>query len=505
MRTYSESRKDCRRQACAAFNSHLSETRPVDGIKIVTIYTYCRTILALLIYLTPYPLLFAQEREKNQTNSPSFEIDLTYEEALSATNTTILNTLAVRDKAYFSPSALCRKGKTVMLSGWSRVHEYSEYRMNMLVEIFPNRNIKLEFSLGEKLEERPIFKDIINIIYNTVPCDVRENWSLDRTADFYAVSDINSQNSISELMNKIDDTELERGRNDEESKKQLDRIAEKLDLLAENGGEPKWHLSESKDALDDSKTVVISKSISSAVFSSSGYRIDPMLYIRCHRNTTNLIVNADTYIADDRIKVVYRLDDDNPVSTVWSGSTSNKAAGLWSGAESIPLLRKMATAKRFVVEFRPKGDSPILMEFQISELDRHLPAIAEACNWNVKPRSDAGRAPDDKAEPSIPTSRRGLSIAEMTAIRQRVLANWSPNHGAPSIEDMRVVIRFSLKPDGTLASAPRIIDGFDAEQSQAVFKDFGDSAIRALYKSQPLPVPADRLDIELDFEVQGIN
>lgn len=101
-----------------------------------------------------------------------------------------------------------------------------------------------------------------------------------------------------------------------------------------------------------------------------------------------------------------------------------------------------------------------------------------------------------------------LSVSEVDILRHRLRENWSPNHGAPGVESMQVVIKILLKPDGTLAAPPRVIDGFDAGQSRDVFGAFSDSAVRAVYKSQPLPLPQEKFqdwqEIEINFNLRDM-
>lgn len=99
-----------------------------------------------------------------------------------------------------------------------------------------------------------------------------------------------------------------------------------------------------------------------------------------------------------------------------------------------------------------------------------------------------------------------LSVTEVDLLRSRLKRNWSPNHGAPGVERMQVVIRINLNPDGTLARQPEVIEGFDAGQSTAVFQAFSESAIRAVQKSQPFPLPPEKYqnwrEIEINFNLR---
>lgn len=99
-----------------------------------------------------------------------------------------------------------------------------------------------------------------------------------------------------------------------------------------------------------------------------------------------------------------------------------------------------------------------------------------------------------------------LSVTEVDLLRSRLRENWSPNHGAPGVERMQVVIRINLNRDGTLARDPDVIEGYDAGQSSEVFQAFSESAIRAVRKSQPFPLPPDKYEdwreIEINFNLR---
>ena len=73
---------------------------------------------------------------------------------------------------------------------------------------------------------------------------------------------------------------------------------------------------------------------------------------------------------------------------------------------------------------------------------------------------------------------------------------------------MMVRIRIFLNPDGTLRREPQIIEEYRAGQSEQVFRPFADSAMRAIRKSVPLPVPLNKYDawreIEFTFNLKDM-
>ena len=105
-------------------------------------------------------------------------------------------------------------------------------------------------------------------------------------------------------------------------------------------------------------------------------------------------------------------------------------------------------------------------------------------------------------------ARPWVTISELDRIRGHIARNWNPNMGAPGIERMVVRIRIFLKVDGSLSRPPEIIAEDAAGQSEQVFRPFADSAVRAVFRSDPLPVPRDKYDawreIEFTFSLKDM-
>ncbi len=87
-----------------------------------------------------------------------------------------------------------------------------------------------------------------------------------------------------------------------------------------------------------------------------------------------------------------------------------------------------------------------------------------------------------------------LTVSERDLLRSHMARNWSPNHGAPGIRDMRADVHLFLNKDGTLAQDPKVVAVFDAGQNRRVVRAFTDSAVRAVYKAQPLPMPPAKFE-----------
>lgn len=140
----------------------------------------------------------------------------------------------------------------------------------------------------------------------------------------------------------------------------------------------------------------------------------------------------------------------------------------------------------------PKKDEAALFDRLSAKLDRL--------------NKDKPRPPVEKNERRISDIRIGeggaarnrisqvLTVSERDLLRSHMARNWSPNHGAPGIQDMRADVHLFLNKDGTLAQDPQIIEVFEAGQNRRVVRAFTDSAVRAVYKAQPLPMPPAKFE-----------
>ncbi|WP_416899083.1 MAG: TonB C-terminal domain-containing protein [Minwuia sp.] len=161
---------------------------------------------------------------------------------------------------------------------------------------------------------------------------------------------------------------------------------------------------------------------------------------------------------------------------------------------------------------KPKPPEKKKESLDLDRLSAKLDKLAE--NKEPRPRDTDRRQLADirVGEGGVSQNRlnQKLSVTEVDLLRRRLSKNWSPNHGAPGVERMQVIIRIFLNPDGTLTGRPQVIDGFDAGQSAEMFNAFSESAIRAVQKSEPFPLPPEKYqdwrEIEINFnlrEMQG--
>jgi len=113
--------------------------------------------------------------------------------------------------------------------------------------------------------------------------------------------------------------------------------------------------------------------------------------------------------------------------------------------------------------------------------------------------------------PAPRTARRKeapVTQGEYDRIKLHIIRHWNPNRGAPGAESMVVRIRIHLRRDGSLDGRPKIIEENAAGQTEQVFRPFADSAVRAVLRSNPLPVPLGKYEawreIEFTFSLKDM-
>jgi outer membrane biosynthesis protein TonB len=99
---------------------------------------------------------------------------------------------------------------------------------------------------------------------------------------------------------------------------------------------------------------------------------------------------------------------------------------------------------------------------------------------------------------SIDQRRDAATLAAL--VSQQITPCWNVPAGARDARDMRVGIRITVNPDGSLRGVPTIADQ-GRMGTDGVFRAFGESAIRALQQCSPLRLPADKYALWQDMIV----
>lgn len=94
-----------------------------------------------------------------------------------------------------------------------------------------------------------------------------------------------------------------------------------------------------------------------------------------------------------------------------------------------------------------------------------------------------------------------ISLSELDALRQRLNRLWSIPAGAKDPQELIVLVRIKLKPDGTLAAPPMVL----SSGKSPLFVAARDSAVRALFRGQPYDMLKPEhyeqwKDIEITFD-----
>ena len=116
---------------------------------------------------------------------------------------------------------------------------------------------------------------------------------------------------------------------------------------------------------------------------------------------------------------------------------------------------------------------------------------------DLKPSPRPAAAPAPQVA-SIDQRREAATLAAMVA--QQISPCWAIPAGARDAGDMRVAIRITLNPDGSLRGVPNMQDR-SRMGTDDVFRAFGESAIRALQQCSPLRLPADKYALWQDMIV----
>jgi outer membrane biosynthesis protein TonB len=114
----------------------------------------------------------------------------------------------------------------------------------------------------------------------------------------------------------------------------------------------------------------------------------------------------------------------------------------------------------------------------------------------------AGENLNDTASLGVSSGKAAqISLSELDALRQRLAQLWSIPAGASDPQELVVLVRIKLKPDGRLAAPPMVL----TSGKSPLFVAARDSAIRALFRGQPYDMLKPEhyeqwKDIEITFD-----
>lgn len=145
-----------------------------------------------------------------------------------------------------------------------------------------------------------------------------------------------------------------------------------------------WQLSEGTSAMDDSKTVALSRTADGNL---AGWlqATRPELVARCEENRTLVYLVTGVSLNPElgryeEYTVRLRMDDGPARTQRWRGSTDDKAI---FAPDPIPLLRQLAAADTLKVELTPFNASAQVITFRVAGLNEQLGVLAASCHWKV--------------------------------------------------------------------------------------------------------------------------
>ncbi len=100
-----------------------------------------------------------------------------------------------------------------------------------------------------------------------------------------------------------------------------------------------------------------------------------------------------------------------------------------------------------------------------------------------------------------------LSQFEMASLQQALFKQINDNYSKPSgiegVDTMSVTIRLVLSPLGRVIGQPQVIEkvGLTADNT-AAFRAFTEATLRAIFKTQPYKLPADKYDAWQESEIR---
>lgn len=297
--------------------------------------------------------------------------------------------LVVGDTGYITNWAWCAKNGQLFLPGTKLLTDLSEWGSRWKISILPGRAVSLEMNHGDKVdadERREALNKHVYTLAASPSCELRKILApAGESENLLRVETVVGRKSLSEYL------AWNTSSRNEPDKNSTSEFAEKLrkSLIGAKGSksdktkiETSWYTSTNTDPIDDSPEILISRSSENRITGTFGAGNRATLYLRCAKNTTNLILQVGEYLgSEDTVSVTYRLDDYPPSESAWRVSTTNRSVGLWGGTDSIPVIRKMLAAEKMVFRMRPPRKSQITMTFRLNGLDKAIGPLASACTW----------------------------------------------------------------------------------------------------------------------------
>lgn len=144
--------------------------------------------------------------------------------------------------------------------------------------------------------------------------------------------------------------------------------------------EGNWQHHVEKSAITDKSSSYWWVDAQHTVPNSIGLQSYPALGVACVENETRLIINLQDYMGSDPQTVEYRIDSGKVHSEFAYPSRDGRVIGFW-GEPAIPVLRRMAGAKKVAVGAEPWNQGRKEAVFNVSGIDQVIADIRKTCGW----------------------------------------------------------------------------------------------------------------------------
>jgi len=151
-------------------------------------------------------------------------------------------------------------------------------------------------------------------------------------------------------------------------------------------------------------------------------------------------------------------------------------------------------------EVKSEPDAPAFEVATPQPLARPAPA---------KPKLDVNKlrllldkTPDTPAPPAAETDVAEMTLSEIDSFRVQMKKCWSFPAGARAGDDLAVIVRVSLMPNGMVSDGPVVVNR--NQLTDPFFRAAAESVLRAIRRCQPYQMPAEKYerwrDLELNFD-----
>jgi len=136
-----------------------------------------------------------------------------------------------------------------------------------------------------------------------------------------------------------------------------------------------WQVSDEKNPLDDSRTVVLSLAATSG---RSVHGQPVALALRCMSNKATVYVMWNSYLGDEA-RVTFRVGGGESRTKTWSVSTDKTAT--FYPSDHVEFMKEIMAADRLVLQVTPYNESPITAVFDLAGLPNAIKPLREDCGW----------------------------------------------------------------------------------------------------------------------------